>query len=592
MFRIRLLAHDDIPTSRAAIAHVQDILRGQFPALRETDVKKLPDQLRDPIKYRLRSLLFVAEGPRREVRGFALINHAPDLDFCYLDYIASKKGITGAGIGGALYQRVRQEAASLRSVGLFFECLPDDPALSRVPEILKQNIARLRFYEGYGARPITGTLYETPLRPEDDNPPYLVFDPLGSAKRLRAATARAIVRAILERKYGARCPPGYVDKVVASIKDDPVRIRAPRYVHKEPEPVRRESVPADKRIVLVVTDQHAIHHVHDRGYVQSPVRIRSILKELERTDLFRRVAPRHYSERHIRAIHDPALIDYLRKACANLKPGGSIYPYVFPIRNATRPPKELPYRAGYYCIDTFTPINQNAFVAAKRAVDCALTAAGSVVDGARIAYALVRPPGHHAERRAFGGFCYFNSAAIAAHHLSALGKVAILDLDYHHGNGHQDIFYERSDVLTISIHGHPRFAYPFFSGFEEERGTGAGLGANVNFPLPETITPSRYHEVLVQALHRIQRHKPTTLVVALGLDTAKNDPTGTWTLLAKDFLENGAAVGKLGLPTLVVQEGGYDNRVLGRNARHFFAGLWSGAYGQDAASFIAAARSK
>jgi acetoin utilization deacetylase AcuC-like enzyme len=255
-----------------------------------------------------------------------------------------------------------------------------------------------------------------------------------------------------------------------------------------------------------------------------------------------------------------------------------VYPYVFPIRNATRPPKELPIRAGYYCIDTFTPLNENAYKAAKRAVDCVLTASKAIVEGYRLAYALVRPPGHHAERNAFGGFCYFNSAAIAAQYLSQYGKIAILDIDYHHGNGAQDIFYERSDVLTISIHGHPRFAYPYFSGFEDERGIGAGEGYNINIPLPEQADGHRYREALQKALRRIKKFQCRFLVVPLGLDPAKNDPTGTWTLQANDFLENGKLIGSLKLPTVIVQEGGYRIRSLGINARHFFRGLWSGVH--------------
>ena len=234
-------------------------------------------------------------------------------------------------------------------------------------------------------------------------------------------------------------------------------------------------------------------------------------------------------------------------------------------------------RAGYYCIDTFTPINRNAFPAAKRAVDCTLTAADAILGGRRLAYSLVRPPGHHAERRSFGGFCYFSNAAIAAQHFSKLGRVAILDIDYHHGNGQQDIFYERADVFTLSIHGDPDFAYPYFSGFAEECGAGAGEGFNLNIPLPEVQNGAQYRRVLERALKTIADFDPAFLVVALGLDPAKGDPTGTWSLGASDFEENGRVIGAFGLPTLVVQEGGYRTRTLGVNARHFLAGLQAGA---------------
>jgi acetoin utilization deacetylase AcuC-like enzyme len=259
--------------------------------------------------------------------------------------------------------------------------------------------------------------------------------------------------------------------------------------------------------------------------------------------------------------------------------GKSLYPYVFPIRNPTRRPKELSVRAGYYCIDTFTPLNQNAFPAAKRAADCAMTAATALLSGERLAYALVRPPGHHAEHAAFGGFCYFNNCAVVAQHLSRVGPVAILDIDYHHGNGQQEIFYERGDVLTISIHGHPEFAYPYFTGFEDERGAKAGSGFNLNIPLPEQAAPERYRQALGRALERIRRFGPRFLIVALGLDTAKGDPTGSWSLVARDFEENGRLIGGLRLPTLVVQEGGYRTRTLGVNARQFFAGLVQATFG-------------
>jgi len=272
-------------------------------------------------------------------------------------------------------------------------------------------------------------------------------------------------------------------------------------------------------------------------------------------------------------------VRYLKRCCENVPHGSSVYPYVFPIRNATRPPVELSVRAGYYCIDTFTPLNQNAYLAARRAVDCALTAAEALDQGYQLAYALVRPPGHHAERRAFGGFCYLNSTAVAAEFLSEKGRVAILDVDYHHGNGQQNIFYERPDVLTISLHGHPRFAYPYFTGFEDERGAGAGEGYNVNYPLPEVLDGAAFRETLSLAVKRIRRFAPAHLVVALGFDPAKDDPTGTWSLGAQDFAENGRMIGELRLPTLVVQEGGYRTRTLGTNARRFFTALAEAAFG-------------
>jgi acetoin utilization deacetylase AcuC-like enzyme/GNAT superfamily N-acetyltransferase len=577
MFRIRRIYDDTLMVNQHAIAEVQQILREQFELISESEINSLPDKLNNPFKYRFRSILFVMDDTHGNVKGFALLMHAPDLNFCYLDYISASKKEVGQGVGGALYERVRQEALALGCIGIFMECLPDDPALSRDAQIRKQNIARLRFYERYGARPIINTAYETPLKPGDDNPPYLVFDDLGQNKPLSRKNAREIVRAILERKYGDLCPKAYIEMVVNSFQDDPVQLRPPKYI-KEPAREVSQNIPDDMRILLLVNDKHGIHHIRERGYVESPVRIDSILKEIRKTDYFQQTEAKVFPEKHIREIHDSNYLDYFKTVCKKLPEGKSIYPYVFPIRNAARPPKELAVRAGYYCIDTFTPLNANAYLAAKGAVDCALTASERIVAGRKLAYALVRPPGHHAESKVFGGFCYFCTAAIAANYLSRVGKVAILDVDYHHGNGQQDIFYHRADVLTVSIHGHPSFAYPYFSGFEEEIGEGEGEGFNINYPLPEKVDGSRYRKTLAKALKAIREFDPKFLVVSLGLDPAKGDPTGTWSLTAKDFEQNGVMIGQLRLPTLVVQEGGYNTRNLGINARRFFTGLWKGCF--------------
>lgn len=576
MFRIRRVYDNALPLEHNAITEVQEILRREFGSLSERELSSLPQKLANPIKYRFHTILFVADGMRQQVKGFALVNHAPDLNFCYLDFISVQPGATAGGIGGALYERVREEARLLETIGIFMECLPDDRTLCRDPATVKQNRSRLRFYERYGALPVINTSYETSFKPTDVCPPYLVFDDLGSGRPLQQATARRIVHAILTRKYGKACPPGYIDMVVDSFRDDPVRLRPARYL--KTEPIRVQGIRSlEKRIALVVNEGHHIHHVHDRGYVESPVRIPSILKGIETTGLFDRLPVRHFPERNIKAVHDRGFVEYLKRVCSRLEPGKSLYPYVFPIRNPARPPKDLPVRAGYFCFDTFTPLNRNAYLAAKGAVDCALTAVSQLLKGYRLAYALVRPPGHHAESRVFGGFCYFNSSAIAADFLSRLGRVAVLDIDYHHGNGTQEIFYQRADVLTISIHGHPSFAYPYFSGFAEEKGEGAGLGYNRNYPLPEQLDGHGYRRTLKKALNRLRKFRPRFLVIALGFDSAKGDPTGTWSLTPTDFEENGRMIGSFKLPTVVVQEGGYRTESLGTNARHFFNGLWSGS---------------
>lgn len=439
----------------------------------------------------------------------------------------------------------------------------------------------MKFYEAYGARPIVNTAYETPVRQEADNPPYLVFDDLAQNSVLSRNYLKNVIASILEKKYKDICTPAYVQMVLDSVTDDPVHLRPPRYAAPKMAEKGNTAVATNlARIALIVTDQHEIHHVKERGYVESPVRIKTIRQALEPTGIFDTVLPTTYGDAWVTAVHDPEYVRYFKRVCQNVDPNTPIYPYVFPIRNRARPPVKLAIRAGYYCIDTFTPISGNAYVAAHRAVDCALTGVHELLSGRRIAYALVRPPGHHAERGFFGGFCYFNNAAIAAHRLSQFGKVAILDIDYHHGNGQQYIFYRRSDVLTISLHGHPRFAYPYFTGFSDERGEDEGSGYNVNYPLPETIEVADYLDTLRTALARIREFGATYLVVCLGLDTAKGDPTGTWNFRGRDFTAIGTEIGRLLKPCLVVQEGGYNNRVIGANARSFFYGLLNG-HGQQ-----------
>jgi acetoin utilization deacetylase AcuC-like enzyme/GNAT superfamily N-acetyltransferase len=576
VLRIRRVYDSVSDRDRAAVEATQAVLRSRFPDIPDRLVDALPGELRRPDPT-WRSVLFVAETSAGRLRGFALVRHAPDVRICFLDFVAAARGETG-GVGGALYTRVREEARALGCEALFLETFSDDAALEPDPEKRKANRARLRFYAAWGARPVEGTAYATPVH-EGDPVPILVYDGLDGPRRPPAELVRRSIRTILERRYPEYCPPAYVDAVVASVADDPVRLGEVRPSSGAAAVARgSDAEPAmGWQIPLVVNDGHDIHHVRERGYVEAPARVASILRELDRSGAFRRVEPRAFPDRHVLAVHDAAYVRYLRRVCEATPPDRSVYPYVFPVRNVARPPEDLATRAGYYCIDTFTPLNRNAWLAARAAVDCALTAADEVLAGAWLAYALVRPPGHHAEHRAFGGFCYLNSGAIAAELLAGHGSVAMLDIDYHHGNGQQNIFWRRGDVLTVSLHGHPRFAYPYFSGFEDETGEGEGEGANINIALPQRVDGPGYLRALRRALDGVTAFGPRFLVVALGLDPAKNDPTGSWTLGAADFRANGLAIGALGLPTIVVQEGGYRTRTLGVNARHFFDGLREGA---------------
>lgn len=234
-------------------------------------------------------------------------------------------------------------------------------------------------------------------------------------------------------------------------------------------------------------------------------------------------------------------------------------------------------QAARYLADGSCPIGADTYESAYWSAQSALAGANAIIDGEREAYALCRPPGHHARAEAAGGFCYLNNAAIAAQALRAkYGRVAVLDTDMHHGQGIQEIFYERGDVLYVSIHGDPTNFYPVVAGFDDERGTGEGQGCNLNLPMPHGSPEDVFFDRLSKAKDALEQFKPDALVLALGFDIYKDDPQAMVAVTTEGFGKLGASIGALKLPTLIVQEGGYHIDTLEANARAFFEGFSSG----------------
>jgi acetoin utilization deacetylase AcuC-like enzyme len=254
-----------------------------------------------------------------------------------------------------------------------------------------------------------------------------------------------------------------------------------------------------------------------------------------------------------------------------------VVPNVHPARAHASYPKALAGRAGWHQVDTGCPIGPHTWDAALAATEVAATVADMVLSGEHHAYALCRPPGHHAYADMAGGFCFLNNTAVAAQRLRAAHqRVAILDVDVHHGNGTQGIFYERDDVLTVSIHADPDHYYPFFWGHAHEHGTGKGQGFNLNLPLPLGSPDAPWLEAGDKALVRIRDFQPTALVVALGLDASESDPLQGLKVTGTGFHAMAEKIARLGLPTVLVQEGGYLGDDLGRNLVQFLAGFEKG----------------
>jgi acetoin utilization deacetylase AcuC-like enzyme len=290
----------------------------------------------------------------------------------------------------------------------------------------------------------------------------------------------------------------------------------------------------------------------------------------------------------VQRIHNPGLVEFLESAWTEWDklPGASceVVPNVHPGRNMAGEPSSIVGRAGRYQADAACPIGIGTWEGVRASADTALSAATAVLDdldsGARspFAYSLCRPPGHHAFADQAGGFCYLNNTAIAAQ-LSrdrGVGKVAIVDVDVHHGNGTQGIFYARSDVLTVSLHGDPAQFYPFYAGYSEESGADDGRGFNLNHPLPYGTGDDPYVAELAKAVEEIEAFAPQLLIVALGLDASEHDGHQAFLKVTTDgFSRIGRTLGALGLPTLLVQEGGYMSDYLGPNLAAALAGFES-----------------
>ncbi|HXF86514.1 MAG TPA: histone deacetylase family protein [Anaerolineales bacterium] len=313
-------------------------------------------------------------------------------------------------------------------------------------------------------------------------------------------------------------------------------------------------------------------------YLENPERMDRILRALRSVAWAEILAPYDFGLDPIRAVHDEEYLDFLASCWTEWltlapKDLSVLLPATFALRRQPKRPKSLLGRAGYYLMDLSACIVEGTYEAALASANCALSAAQAVMNGERSAFGLCRPPGHHAGKDYAGGYCFINNAAVAAQWLSSKGHVAILDIDYHAGNGTQDIFFERDDVLTISIHADPYFEYPYFIGHADERGRGRGFGYHHNFPLPSGTEEEAYLATLETALDLIRNFKPAYLVVSAGMDIYEDDPLGTIKVTTNGIAQIGKRIASLDLPTVIVMEGGYNNDALGKNILAFLGEL-------------------
>jgi len=347
-------------------------------------------------------------------------------------------------------------------------------------------------------------------------------------------------------------------------------------------------------VLTFYNEHHALHHGRYEMFrgdlvpcFEKPERADMVLAEFERRGLGQVVTPHGVSLASLERVHSARYLHFLRNAWSEWisldlsNAERDAFPSVWPIRGhrSDIEPDNFAARMGLYSMDNGTPLTAGTWIAAKNGADCAVNAAHALRLGERGTFALTRPPGHHAGADFFGGYCFLNNAALAAQHLldDGLSRVAILDIDYHHGNGTQGIFYSRSDVQFISIHADPRSEYPFYLGHADETGDGAGTGFNMNLPLPHGATPAQWFAALETACIRLGSFAPEALVVSLGVDTFIGDPLSHFSLQSADFLRIGERIGHLGLPTAFVFEGGYAVGEIGINVVNVLEGFETAA---------------
>jgi acetoin utilization deacetylase AcuC-like enzyme len=329
----------------------------------------------------------------------------------------------------------------------------------------------------------------------------------------------------------------------------------------------------------------------DNYYVEVAQRFDAIAAGVAEAGFADPLDPPDEGLRPILAVHSANLVRTVRTAIERAikegeasaeNPGAVLIPETFPIkaRSAAQGPNpgfepSIWSDLGTHSFDTSSPIFGGTWAAAYGAAQAAIAAANDLVDGRDRAMALVRPPGHHAMRDAMGGFCYFNNAAVGAELLRKSGRrVAVLDVDVHHGNGTQEIFWNTPDVLTASIHMNPSYEYPYYWGFANETGGEAAPDSNLNLPLPVGTDDTAYRAALDLALDRIRNFGPEAIVVPLGVDTYAGDPIGRFDLSSDAYPRIGAAISALGVPILVTQEGGYDLATIGSHVARFLTGCF------------------